>query len=111
MLIVMGAGFALPFLKLINERRSASGRSTSSCRMRWTSMKRALRAGHPFGSAVRLVAEDMSNPIAQEFQTTFADLNYGNDVRRALLGLLVRGAERLDDGGDHFRSRAEGDWR
>jgi tight adherence protein B len=29
-------------------------------------------------------------PIAKEFELTFSDLNYGNDVRRALLGLLKR---------------------
>ena len=39
---------------------------------------------------MRLVAEDMSDPIAREFQLTFADINYGNDLRRALLGLLLR---------------------
>ena len=32
----------------------------------------------------------MSDPIAREFQLTFADINYGNDVRRAILGLLLR---------------------
>ena len=29
-------------------------------------------------------------PIAREFELTFADVNYGNDLRRALLGLLSR---------------------
>ena len=29
-------------------------------------------------------------PIAREFETTFADLSYGNDPRRALFGLLQR---------------------
>jgi tight adherence protein B len=51
---------------------------------------RALRAGHPFGSALSLVAQDMDEPIATEFKRTFADINYGSDVRRALLGLLSR---------------------
>jgi tight adherence protein B len=32
----------------------------------------------------------MDQPIAKEFELTFSDLNYGNDVRRALLGLLKR---------------------
>jgi tight adherence protein B len=53
-------------------------------------MKRALRAGHPFGGAIKLIGEEMPEPLAKEFQTTFADLNYGNDVRRAMLGLLQR---------------------
>ncbi len=53
-------------------------------------IRRALRAGHPFNSAIKLVAEDMENPIAHEFEQTFSDINYGNDVRRAMLGLLSR---------------------
>jgi tight adherence protein B len=47
-------------------------------------------AGHPFNAALKLVAEDMRDPVAREFDLTFADINYGNDVRRALLGLLAR---------------------
>jgi tight adherence protein B len=53
-------------------------------------IKRALRAGHPFNAAIKLVADDMDQPIAKEFEAMFSDLNYGSDVRRALLGLLER---------------------
>lgn len=53
-------------------------------------LRRALRAGHPFNSAIKLVADDMDEPVAKEFALTFADINYGVDVRRALLGLLDR---------------------
>jgi len=53
-------------------------------------MKRALRAGHPFNACLKLVADDMEPPIAREFELTFADVNYGNDLRQALLGMLLR---------------------
>jgi tight adherence protein B len=53
-------------------------------------IKRALRAGHPFNGAIKLVSEEMDDPVAEEFGTTFADINYGNDGRRAMLGLLQR---------------------
>ncbi|HKQ83506.1 MAG TPA: type II secretion system F family protein [Steroidobacteraceae bacterium] len=53
-------------------------------------IERALKAGHPFAQTLKLVAEDMQEPIAREFELTFADLSYGNDPRRALLGLLQR---------------------
>ena len=53
-------------------------------------LRRALRAGHPLGACLKLVAEDMPQPIAKEFDLAFADINYGNDVRRAFLGLLER---------------------
>jgi tight adherence protein B len=53
-------------------------------------IKRAMQAGHPFNGAIKLTGQEMPEPIAKEFRTTFADLNYGNDVRRAMLGLLQR---------------------
>jgi len=90
MLAGAAGGFALPFVKLMNDRKARFAKLDEQLPDAVDVMKRALRAGHPFNSALRLVAEDMSNPIAQEFQTTFADLNYGNDVRRAMLGLLLR---------------------
>jgi tight adherence protein B len=37
-----------------------------------------------------MVSEEMADPIAKEFGLTFSDLNYGNDVRHAMLGLLER---------------------
>jgi tight adherence protein B len=32
----------------------------------------------------------MDDPVAAEFELTFGDINYGNDVRKAMLGLLSR---------------------
>lgn len=51
---------------------------------------RALRAGHPFVEAVRLVSTEMTSPVKEEFNTTFNEINYGGDVRAALVGLLQR---------------------
>lgn len=81
---------ALPFLKIVRDRKKRFEKLDEQLPDAIDVMKRALRAGHPFNSALRLVAEDMSEPIAREFQLTFADINYGNDVRRAMLGLLLR---------------------
>ena len=53
-------------------------------------VKRALRAGHPFGDAINMVGQEMEGPVAREFAITFADMNYGNDQRNALLGLIER---------------------
>ena len=53
-------------------------------------MKRALKAGHPLGATLKLVADEMDDPVAGEFELTFGEINYGNDVRRAMLGLLSR---------------------
>lgn len=53
-------------------------------------IRRALKAGHPFTASLKLVADDMEEPAAKEFGLVFADINYGNDPRNAMLGLLTR---------------------
>jgi tight adherence protein B len=83
-------GFALPFLKLWNARAARMAKFEEQLPDAIDSMKRALMAGHPFAASIKLIAEDMDEPISREFEQTFADINYGNDLRRAMLGLLQR---------------------
>lgn len=85
-----GIAAMLPFLKILRDRKQRFALFEEQLPDAIDMMKRALRAGHPFSATLRLVAEDMSNPIAREFELTFADINYGNDLRRAMLGLLSR---------------------
>ena len=82
--------FTLPYLRLSMQRRRRMEKIEEQIPDAIDVIKRALRAGHPFNAAIKLVADDMDQPIAKEFELTFSDLNYGNDVRRALLGLLNR---------------------
>jgi tight adherence protein B len=84
------AGAALPIMKVWQARTERMTKFEEQLPDAIDSMRRALKAGHPFGATLKLVAEDMEEPIAREFELTFADLNYGNDVRRAMLGLLQR---------------------
>jgi tight adherence protein B len=83
-------GFALPFLKIIAERKARLDKFEEQLPDAIDVVTRALRAGHPFAGAMKLVAEDMDEPVAGEFRQTFNDINYGNDVRRAMLGMLSR---------------------
>ena len=84
------AGVAAPYLFLLRKRAARFARIEEQLPDAIDVMKRALRAGHPFNSALKLVADDMDEPISREFSLTFADVNFGNDLRRALLGLLLR---------------------
>ena len=89
----LSAGFFgvwLPFVKINRDRINRLARFEEQLPDAIDIMRRALMAGHPFNATLRLVAEDMEDPVAREFELTFADINYGNDVRRALLGLLAR---------------------
>lgn len=89
-LLALVVGAAAPFLFILRERRARLEQFEEQLPDAVDVMKRALRAGHPFNSCIKLVAEDMNPPIAREFELTFADVNYGNDLRRALLGMLLR---------------------
>ncbi len=53
-------------------------------------MGRALQAGHPFSDAMNLVAEEMKDPIATEFRTTYSDMNYGMAPKKAFYNMLDR---------------------
>jgi tight adherence protein B len=80
----------LPFMKIKMDRIKRMQAFEEQLPDAIDTMKRALKAGHPLGSTLKLVAEEMDEPVAGEFELTFGDINYGNDVRRAMLGLLAR---------------------
>ena len=83
-------GAYLPFMKINMDRGQRMQKFEEQLPDAIDTMKRALRAGHPLGATLKLVAEELEQPIAGEFELTFGDINYGNDVRRAMLGLLSR---------------------
>ena len=53
-------------------------------------MGRALRAGHAFSGAMKMVGDEMPEPVAGEFRTTFDELNYGISLQDALQNLATR---------------------
>jgi len=55
-------------------------------------MVRSLRVGHPFSSAVGIVANEVSDPLATEFGVIADEATYGRDIGEALKDM----AERLD---------------
>ena len=55
-------------------------------------MVRSLRVGHPFSSAIQIVAKEVKDPLGSEFGMIADENAYGRDVGEALKEL----AERLD---------------
>ncbi|MCI5097960.1 MAG: type II secretion system F family protein [Rhodobacteraceae bacterium] len=55
-------------------------------------MVRSLRVGHPFSSAIQIVAKEVEDPLATEFGIIADESAYGRDVGEALKEM----AERLD---------------
>ncbi len=40
-------------------------------------MSRAMRAGHAFPTAIKMVADEMPDPIAHDFRVLFDETNFG----------------------------------
>ena len=55
-------------------------------------MVRSLRVGHPFSSAVNIVAKEVADPLGSEFGMIADEAAYGRDISESLKGL----AERMD---------------
>ena len=79
-----------PFMKIKMDRIKRIQKFEEQLPDAIDTIKRALKAGHPLGASIKFVADELSNPVAEEFELVFGDINYGNDVRRAMLGLLSR---------------------
>ena len=53
-------------------------------------MGRAMRAGHAFPTALKLVGEEMKAPLADEFRAVFDEVNFGIAMPDALMNLAAR---------------------
>ena len=89
-LLAAVAGFTIPFIRLSILRTKRLARFEEQLPEALDVMVRALKAGHPFSGTLQLVADEMDDPIAREFGITFADINYGLDVKQAFMNLLER---------------------
>jgi tight adherence protein B len=53
-------------------------------------MSRALKAGHAFATGLKMVADEMPEPIGPEFRKTFDEQNFGLPLKDALNNLTER---------------------
>jgi len=53
-------------------------------------LARAVRAGHAFTTALELIANELSEPVASEFRKLFEEQKFGLPVRDALMNLADR---------------------
>jgi len=81
---------AAPIVKINMERGKRLNRFEEQLPEAVEVMVRALRAGHPFTDTLRLVAEEMDQPIAKEFSMVHTDINHGLDMKVAFMNLLER---------------------
>ena len=90
---VVAAGVAilvLPLLWLTRRRKKRIARLVGQLPDVFDLMGQALRAGHALGSAIQLVSQQMSDPIATEFARVFHEQNLGIKVEEALTNMANR---------------------
>jgi tight adherence protein B len=84
------AGFAVPFL-FLNFKR---GRRMHSFEEQFPEgldlIARALKAGHAFATGLKMVADEMPEPVGPEFRKTFDEQNFGLPLKDALDNLTAR---------------------
>jgi tight adherence protein B len=53
-------------------------------------LSRAIRAGHAFNTGIKMISEEMPDPVGKEFQRVFEEQNYGLPIKNALMNLVDR---------------------
>ncbi len=89
--VIGGAfGFSLPFVFLRVKRTRRLRKFEEEFPEALDLISRALKAGHAFATGLKMVADEMSEPIGPEFRKTFDEQNYGLPLKDALANLTTR---------------------
>jgi len=83
-------GFMLPFVYLRVKRTRRLRKFEEAFPEALDLMARALKAGHAFASGLKMVADEMDEPVGPEFRKTFDEQNFGLPLKDALTSLTVR---------------------
>lgn len=89
LLLGIAAG-SFPYIYLYVKRQGRFRRFDTQLPEAIDLMSRALRAGHAVISAIELVSQETSEPLATEFRIVFDEQNLGLPIREALLNLVSR---------------------
>lgn len=83
-------GFAFPFLVLRMKRRRRLNTFEEQFPEGLDLISRALKAGHAFATGLKMVADEMPEPVGPEFRKTFDEQNFGLPLKDALDNLSAR---------------------
>lgn len=91
--VVLGCALGaagLPLLRLARARDGRMARFERQLPEALDMMSRAMRAGHAFPTALKLVADEVAAPLGEEFKTAFDEVNFGVSMADALNNLAQR---------------------
>ena len=88
---LVGAFFAFtPLLYVIHQRNKRLDKFERQLPEALDLITRALRSGHAFSSALQMVGDEMTDPIAGEFHIVHDEVNFGVSLQQALMNLSER---------------------
>ncbi|WP_099353982.1 type II secretion system F family protein [Fredinandcohnia onubensis] len=95
LLILCGIiGFYLPILYIKRKRKLRLKKCSEQLGNALGTMANALRAGFSFMQAMKMVAEEIEDPLGPEFLNTLKEINYGVKIEDAFDNLLKRLPDR-----------------
>ena len=83
-------GFALPFVVLNIKRGRRMRTFEEQFPEALDLIARALKAGHAFATGMKMVADELPEPVGPEFRKTFEEQNFGLPLKDALDNLTRR---------------------
>lgn len=83
-------GFFIPYAYASHRRAKRFQRFEEKFPEAIDTLARAVRAGHAFTTALEMIANEVSEPVAGEFRQLFEEQKFGLPVRDALLNLADR---------------------
>ena len=88
--IGFAVGFAAPFVVLKIKRSRRLHLFEEQFPEGLDLISRALKAGHAFATGLKMVADEMPDPVGPEFKKTFDEQNFGLPLKDALENLTLR---------------------
>jgi tight adherence protein B len=83
-------GFFIPYAYASHRRAKRFQRFEEKFPEAIDTLARAVRAGHAFTTALEMIGNEVSEPVAGEFRQLFEEQKFGLPVRDALLNLVDR---------------------
>jgi tight adherence protein B len=84
------AGLALPWLFVKNRRAARLYKFEEQFPEALDLIARAVRAGHAFGAGMKMVADELQEPVGPEFKKAFEEQNFGLSMKESLNNLSLR---------------------
>ena len=88
--IGMLAGSSAPWLVVRMKRARRMAKFEEQFPEALDLLSRAIRAGHAFGAGMKMVSEELGDPVGPEFRKCFEEQNYGLALKDSLNNLSLR---------------------